>query len=191
MIADWRMQWNQGKFPFYYVQIAPWEYNPSTQSQALREAQLMSMFVPNTGMAVTLDIGDEKDIHPKNKQAVGDRLARWALVKTYGQKDIIYSGPQYKSMKIKDNEIHLTFDYVDGGLMFNKLNPDNFTIAGEDQKFVPAKAVIQWNQVIVSSDAVENPVAVRYGWSNWTEGTLFNRAELPASSFRTDDWPLE
>ncbi|MCI0500030.1 MAG: hypothetical protein L0Y36_10215 [Planctomycetales bacterium] len=192
MIADWRQQWNQGDFPFYYVQIAPYQYDNQTCSQAVREAQLMTLNAsPNVGMAVTMDIGEEKDVHPKNKQDVGDRLARWALAKTYGQKDIVYSGPVCKKMKIEDDKIRVMFDYIDGGLMAKDGTLSDFMIAGDDKNFVPARAVIDGDTVVVSSQAVPNPVAVRYGWSNWVSGTLFNKAGLPASSFRTDDWPLQ
>lgn len=191
MIADWRKQWDQGKFPFYYVQIAPYEYNDATCSQALREAQMMTLSVPNTGMAVTMDIGAEKDIHPKNKMAVGDRLALWALAKTYGQKGIVYSGPLYESMKVEGDTVRIKFDYVDGGLVVKDSQLRDFEIAGQDKNFVPAKAVIDGDTTVVSSNQVKNPLAVRYGWSNRVDGSLFNKAGLPASSFRTDDWPLE
>ncbi len=191
MITDWRKQWGQGDFPFYYVQIAPYQYNAFDRSQAIREAQLMSLWVPNTGMAVTMDIGTEKDIHPKNKVDVGERLARWALAKTYKQKNIIYSGPLYKSMKIEDSAIRIAFDYADGGLVAKDGKLSDFVIAGEDKNFVPAEAAIDGDTLVVSSKEVNNPVAVRYGWSNWVDGSLFNKAGLPASSFRTDDWPLQ
>jgi len=191
MITDWREKWGQGDFPFYYVQIAPYEYNAGTQSQAIREAQMMTLdAVPNVGMAVTMDIGMEKDIHPKNKWDVGDRLARWALAKNYGKKGIVYSGPIYKDMKVERNTIRLSFDYVNGGLIAKGGPLIDFMIAGEDRKFVPAKAVIEGDTVVVSCSEVKNPVAVRYAWSNWACPNLFNAAGLPASSFRTDDWPL-
>jgi len=192
MIEDWRNQWNQGDFPFYFVQIAPFEYSPKTHSQAIREAQMMTLdAVDNVGMAVTMDIGKEKDIHPRNKHDVGDRLARWALVKTYGQKDIVYSGPIYKSMTIEDGKIRIAFDYTDSGLVAKDGKLKDFVIAGEDKKFVTAKATIDGNSIVVSNDKVKNPVAARYDWSNWVVGSLFNEAGLPASSFRTDDWPLQ
>ena len=192
MIEDWRDKWDQGDFPFYYVQIAPYEYGPATASQALREAQMMTLdAVDNVGMAVTMDIGTMNDIHPKNKVDVGDRLARWALTKTYKQKDIVYSGPVYKNMKVEGDKIRVTFDYDDGGLVAKDGGLTDFEIAGDDQKFVPAEAVIDGHAVVVSSSDVKEPVAVRYGWSNWVQGSLFNEAGLPASSFRTDDWPLQ
>jgi len=205
MITDWRNKWGQGDFPFYYVQIAPYEYGPNRgPSQALREAQTMTLdAVDNVGMAVLMDIGEEKNIHPKNKHDVGDRLARWALAKTYGKKDIVYSGPIYKKMTVKDGKILLQFDYTDDGLVAKDGQLTDFMIAGEDKKFVPAKAEIRETSatvgrsvitdtcIVVWSDEVPEPVAVRYGWSNWVDGSLFNGAGLPASSFRTDDWPLE
>ena len=157
-------------------------------------------------MVVITDIGDLKDIHPKNKQDVGKRLALWALANTYGRKGIVYSGPIYKSMKIekhaivkkkpllepiKDLEqvIRLYFDYVDGGLIAKGGELTHFTIAAADRKFLPAKAVIDGDTIVVSSDKVKQPVAVRFAWSNTAVANLFNRAGLPASPFRTDDWP--
>lgn len=190
MIKDWRKQWKQGNFPFYFVQIAPYEYGPTTCSQAIREAQLMSLSTPNTGMAVIMDIGEEKDIHPKNKHDVGDRLARWALAKTYKKKNIVYSGPLYKDMKVERESIRIFFDYTDSGLVSKGGPLTDFFIAGEDRKFVPAKAIIEGDTVVVSSQDIKKPVAVRYAWSNWAAPNLFNEAGLPASSFRTDDWPL-
>lgn len=192
MISGWRSQWGQGDFPFYYVQIAPYQYGDKTCSQAIREAQLMALDkVPNVGMAVLMDIGQEKDIHPVNKLNVGKRLSLWALAKTYGFKDIVYSGPLYKGMKIENDRIRISFNYTDGGLTAKSGPLTDFMIAGEDQKFVPAAAVIDGSSVVVSSPDIKNPVAVRYAWSNWTTPNLFNTAGLPASSFRTDDWPLK
>lgn len=190
MIQNWRSRWGQGDFPFYYVQIAPWAYGDSAFSQALREAQMMTLSLPNTGMAVTLDIGEERDIHPRNKHDVGDRLARWALNKTYARKDVIFSGPLYKSMKIEGSKIRIFFDYTADGLMVKGSELSEFTIAGEDKKFVPANALIDGHSIIVSSHEVANPVAVRFCWSNCAVSNLYNSALLPASSFRTDDWPL-
>lgn len=192
MITDWRTQWGQGDFPFYYVQIAPYQYDANTCSQAVREAQMMTLdAVKNVGMAVTMDIGTENDIHPRNKHDVGDRLARWALAKTYKKKGIAWSGPVYKDMTVEGGRIRIAFDYADDGLIAAGGQLSDFMIAGENRQFVPAKAVIDGNTVVVSCETVTNPVAVRYGWSNWVKGTLFNKAGLPASSFRTDDWPLK
>ncbi|MGK9368656.1 sialate O-acetylesterase [Melioribacter sp. Ez-97] len=188
MIKNWREEWGLGDFPFYYVQIAPYNYGPNVESQKLREAQLMTLSVPNTGMAVTLDIGNPNNIHPANKKDVGERLARWALAKNYGKK-IEFSGPIYKSMKIEGNKIILTFDYTDGGLVIKEINGENnFLIAGKDKVFKKAKVEIKDDKLIVYSDSVEKPAAVRYCWDNISEGTLFNKAGLPASSFRTDNW---
>jgi sialate O-acetylesterase len=188
MIKNWREEWGLGDFAFYYVQIAPYNYGPNVESQKLREAQLMTLSVPNTGMAVTLDIGNPNNIHPANKKDVGERLARWALAKDYGKK-IEFSGPIYKSMKIEGNKIILTFDYTDGGLVIKEINGENnFLIAGKDKVFKKAKVEIKDDKLIVYSDSVENPAAVRYCWDNISEGTLFNKAGLPASSFRTDNW---
>ncbi|MFA5292979.1 MAG: sialate O-acetylesterase [Phycisphaerae bacterium] len=190
MIKNWRNRWQQGAFPFYYVQIAPCNYGDNAYSQALREAQMMTLSEPNTGMAVTMDIGEEKNIHPRNKYDVGDRLAKWALSKDYGRTDIVFSGPLYKKMKIEGNSIRLFFDYTHGGLIAEGNELTDFTIAGKDRNFLPAKAVIDGETVVVSSPRVEKPVAVRFAWSNYAQPNLFNTASLPASSFRTDNWPL-
>ena len=190
MIEDWRSRWGQGDFPFYYVQIAPWDYGDNTCSQALREAQTMALSLPNTGMAVTMDIGKENDIHPRNKHDVGGRLALWALNKTYGKSDVVFSGPLYKKMEIENSSIRLFFDYSQGGLVAKGGELTDFTIAGENRKFVPAKAVIDGETVVVSSPQIKKPVAVRLAWRNYAKPNLFNTALLPASSFRTDDWPL-
>ncbi len=188
MIKNWREEWGLGDFPFYYVQIAPYNYGPNVESQKLREAQLITLSVPNTGMAVTLDIGNPNNIHPADKKNVGERLARWALAKNYGKK-IDFSGPIYKSMKIDGNKIILSFDYADGGLVVKEINGENnFLIAGNDKVFKKARVEIQNDKLIVYSESIENPVAVRYCWDNISEGTLFNKAGLPASSFRTDNW---
>ncbi len=167
MIANWRTDWGQGDFPFGFVQIAPFFYggqDPALCAE-LREAQLLTLAAsPNTGMAVTMDIGDLKDIHPKNKQDVGKRLALWALAKVYGQK-LVYSGPIYKSMAIEGRKIRLQFDHVGGGLISSDGKPlVDFTIAGADQKFVPATAEIDGDSIVVHSDQIAEPVAVRYAW---------------------------
>jgi len=189
MIKNWRDDWGQGDFPFYYVQLAPFRYGDEPVGVELREAQLMTLSVPNTGMAVTMDIGNPRNIHPANKQDVGKRLALWAMAKTYGLKDIVYSGPLYKSMRLEGNRIRLFFDHIGGGLITTGRNLTDFVIAGKDRKFVHAKAVIDGDTIVVSSDMVTEPVAVRYAWKNEAQGSLFNAESLPASSFRTDDWP--
>jgi len=189
LIKDWRTDWKEGDFPFYYVQIAPYKYKEKTPVAAeLREAQLKSMSIKNVGMAVTIDIGDP-NVHPRNKQEVGRRLALWALAKTYGRK-VEYCGPIYKSMKTKGNKIALYFDYVDGGLVSRDGEGlKGFTIAGADRKFFAADAKIDGDSVVVWNRNVAEPIAVRYGWANYPECNLYNRGGLPASPFRTEDWP--
>ena len=192
MIRNWRADWGQGDFPFYYVQIAPFNSPKDKSGKAaaeLRQAQFMTLSLANTGMAVTMGIGDVNDIHPKNKLDVGRRLSLWALAKNYKQKNLVYSGPLYRTMKIKGNKIQLNFDHIGSGLMAKDGPLTHFEIAGSDQKFVHGQAVIDGNRIIVSSDTVKNPVAVRYGWANDAVPNLFNKEGLPASSFRTDDWP--
>lgn len=189
MISNWRQRWGIGDFPFYFVQIAPYRYDDKKNSAELREAQLLTMLhTPNTGMAVTMDVGEVESIHPGNKTAVARRLAYWALAKTYGMDGIEYSGPIFKTMAIKGNQAILEFDFAPNGLSSIGKPLDSFTIAGSDRKFYPAAAVIKGRNLIVSSDSVSLPVAVRYAWSNYAEGRLFNTAGLPASSFRTDIW---
>ena len=192
MIIDWRNQFKQGEFPFIITQLANFqarEAEPSDNAWAeLREAQsLASAEMNNVGIATIIDIGDAKDIHPKNKQDVGYRLAQSALDIAYGA-DVVPEGPTYKSMKVKGDNIILSFDYVGEGLMAKGGSLKGFAIAGADKKFVWADAVIKGKKVVVSSDAVENPVAVRYGWAINPECTLYNEADLPASPFRTDDF---
>ncbi len=192
MIEDWREAWGQGNFPFYFVQLANFmKVKPKPEDDAwaeLREAQTMALKLPNTGMAVAIDIGEAKDIHPKNKQEVGRRLALNALAKTYG-KDIPYSGPMYQSMKIEVNKVRLHFTNTDGGLTAKDSKQlKGFAIAGADKKFVWAKAKIDGNDVIVWNSKIKNPVAVRYAWAANPVCNLYNGAGLPASPFRTDDW---
>jgi sialate O-acetylesterase len=189
MITNWRQDWGREAFPFHFVQIAPFEYGGPPFAAELREAQMMTLALPNTGMAVTMDIGNPKDIHPRNKQDVGKRLALWAMAKDYGRDDIVYSGPLYKSMKIEGDKIRLSFDCAEGGLVARGGPLTHFIIAGDDQNFVEAAANIDGDTIVASSDQVDRPVAVRYGWTNAAEPNLFNAAGLPASSFRTDTWP--
>ncbi|MBC6490391.1 sialate O-acetylesterase [Flavihumibacter stibioxidans] len=192
MIHSWRKQWQQGEFPFYFVQIAPFE--PGTLNAAfLREAQLNTMLtVNNTGMVVTLDVGERKVIHPAQKEVVGNRLAYWALARDYGLKEVVYSGPVYKSMQTADNgKLLLSFDFAGMGLNSFGKPLTGFEIAGEDKVFHPAQAVIvndKSGMVRVWNDSIPNPVSVRYAFHNWAEASLFNTAGLPASSFRTDNW---
>lgn len=193
MINDWRANWGQGDFPFIFTQLANYmAVNPQpgeSEWAELREAQLMALTLPNTGMAVTIDIGDAIDIHPKNKQDVGKRLALNALNKVYGKTEIVPCGPIYKSMTVEENKIRLTFDYVGSGLTAKGDELLGFAIAGEDRKFVWADAVIDGETVVVSSPYVSAPVAVRYAWANNPICNFFNKEDLPATPFRTDDWP--
>lgn len=189
MIQSWRDLWKK-QFPFYFVQISPFNYRNPHVGALVREAQLKTYRqVPNTGMVVVTDItGDTNNIHPKNKQDVGKRLAAWALAKTYFKEDINYSGPLYRSMEIKGNKIIIHFDFAKEGLMKKGDELTYFTIAGDDQKFVPAIAKITDSTVVVHSPKVKRPVAVRMGFTNTAIPNLFNKAGLPASPFRTDDW---
>ncbi len=189
MIRDWRKAFQSGPFSFYFVQIAPFQYgNDQGQAARLRDSQRTTLTLENTGMAVTMDIGNPTDIHPRNKRDVGDRLARWALAKDYGQTDITYSGPLYKSADVSDASMTIHFDHTDGGLIARGGPLTHFTIAGKDRKFVPANAQIVGDTIVVSSPEVAEPVAVRFGWGAADEPNLFNAGGLPASSFRTDDW---
>jgi sialate O-acetylesterase len=190
MINDWRAKWGQGDFPFYFVQIAPYNYGAPEESASaeLREAQFMALGTKNTGMAITSDIGNVDDIHPTNKLDVGKRLALWALAKDYGHADLVYSGPLYKSMEIEGDKIRIHFDHVGSGLVAKNGTLTDFLIAGEDQKFIAAKAIIDGETILVSSEGLSAPAAVRFGWANSTEPNLFNSEGLPATTFRTDDW---
>lgn len=192
MIADWRQRWGEGNFPFLYVQLAAFmgrKDQPSESSWAeLRESQLKCLSVPNTAMIVTTDIGEATDIHPSNKMDVGKRLALAARKLAYGDKKVTCSGPIYQSMKTEGNKITLTFTDVDGGLVARGGKLKYFAIAGQDKKFVWANAKIKGDKIIVWSDSVPNPVAVRYAWAdNPDTANLYNKAGLPASPFRTDN----
>ena len=192
MITDWRTRFGQGDFPFLFVQLAPFRYggNPTLLAE-LWEAQLKTLALPNTGMSGTTDIGNINDIHPKNKQDVGKRLALWALAKTYGKADLVYSGPLYDAMSVDGNKVKIKFQHVGGGLVARDGKPlTHFTVAGEDQQFVDATATIEGDTVVVTSDKVAKPVAVRFGWNQLAEPNLANKEGLPASPFRTDDFKL-
>jgi len=192
MVHGWRTAWGVGNFPFYYVQIAPFTYERAVTGALLREAQLRSLVIPNSGMAVTLDIVDDvTDIHPKNKQDVGKRLAALALSNTYEFDKIISNGPVYKTYEKSGRSIRLLFDDSMAGLELRAgKNETGFRIAGADRQFVPAKVSIDGNSLLLKSDMVKEPEAVRYAFSNTSAATLFNSSGLPASSFRTDDWPI-
>jgi len=188
MIEDWRRTFGRPGFPFYFVQIAPYEYRGDRGEAAeLREAQALALALPGTGMAVTMDIGDPADIHPKNKQEVGRRLALCALRRTYGR-DVEDCGPTYRSMSVEGGAVRLAFDHAEGLDVIGPA-PTHFTIAGADRRFVPADAAIDGLTIVVRSAEVPEPVAVRFAWGPADEPNLFNGAGLPAPSFRTDDWP--
>ncbi len=193
MITNWRHDWGEGDFPFYFVQLANFhaaQPQPGESTWAeLREAQSMTLSLPHTGQAVIIDIGDAGNIHPRNKQDVGKRLALWALAKDYG-KPVVYSGPVYKSMKPGAGKIVLAFDHVGGGLVAKDGPPlKGFAVAGADRHFVWADAKIVGDTVVVCSPKVAQPVAVRYAWADNPVCNLYNAEGLPASPFRTDDWP--
>lgn len=193
LIRDWRKQWNSD-FPFYWVQLANYlakDKDPVQSAWAeLRDAQNQTLALPNTGQAVIADIGEGDNIHPRNKQDVGRRLALAALNKTYGKSDLIYSGPTFHSMEIRGSKVVISYDNVGGGLTTsNKYGyVEGFAIAGKDQQFVWAKAYIDGDKVVVYSDKVTEPVAVRYAWANNPDINLFNKEQLPAAPFRTDSW---
>jgi len=192
MIADWRGRWKQNDVPFIYVQLPNFgevQYLPSESPWAvLREAQLKTLSVPNTGIAVAIDLGEWNDIHPMNKKDVGIRLALAAEHVAYSEKNIVYSGPIYQSSKTVDNKIIISFNNIGSGLITNDGEELNqFAIAGADKKFVWAKAKIDRDKVIVWSDKIANPMYVRYAWADNPDGAnLYNKEGLPASPIRTD-----
>jgi sialate O-acetylesterase len=193
LIKDWRRVWRQGDFPFLFVQLANFRKVMDKPKQSnwaeLREAQLMTLALPKTAMAVAIDIGEADDIHPANKQEVGRRLALGAMEVAY-DKDLVHSGPLYDSMVVEGEKIRLRFKHTGSGLVANGGEPlKGFAIAGEDKKFVWADARIEGDEVEVSSRDVRNPVAVRYAWADNPVCNLYNKEGLPASPFRTDDWP--
>lgn len=195
MINDWRNHWKQGNFPFYFVQLATWNASNGNSQKGsgwaeLREAQTMTLSLPNTGMAVTTDIGDPVDIHPRNKEDVGKRLAALALNRTYG-KTQVDSGPMFESMEVKGDKVIVKFKNTGGGLSIHDRYGylKGFELAGADQKFYYAKADVQGNTVSVYSKDVPNPVAVRFGWADDdSECNLFNIEGFPAVPFRSDSW---
>ena len=192
LIESWRKAWGQGEFPFYYVQLAPFggHYGPMDLPK-LWEAQTRALTIPKTGMAVTTDIATVDNIHPPNKFDVGNRLALWALHHDYARKELTYSGPIYKSMKVAGDKIVVTFDHVAGGLRSLDGEPlSDFMLAGEDQEFYNARAEISGKTVVVSSPEVTQPVHVRFGWNKTATPNLGNAASLPASPFRSDDWDV-
>ena len=209
LVNGWRKVFQNKDLAFYWVQLANFQ-NPGTNPAGgdgwakIREAQTKALDIPHTGMAVAIDLADAhnpRDIHPRNKQDVGGRLAQWALHQTYDKKNLVPTGPLYTSHKVKGNMIHLSFDHVGKGLMVGKktkLEPtaevkggklEHFSIAGEDKKWVWADAAIEGDTVVVSSKEVKKPVAVRYGFTmNPANANLYNKDGIPALPFRTDDW---
>ncbi len=194
MVRNWRRDWHEGNFPFLQVQLAPFtaitnQPGDSTWAE-LREAQVYATrILPKVGAAVITDVGEEQDIHPKHKEPVGVRLALAARSIAYNQK-LVSSGPSYKSMKVKGDKAILSFDNAGSGLMAKGGYLNGFSIAGEDKKFFWAKAEIEGDKVIVHSDGVQKPVAVRYGWADFPVVNFWNKEGLPASPFRTDEFPM-
>ena len=193
LIKNWRTKFRQGNFPFLFVQLANYQetYKEPTESSwaALREAQLQTLKLPKTAMAVTIDIGEWNDIHPLNKKDVAKRLALAAKKMAYKEKNVVFSGPTLKSKKSKGNKIILEFENVGSGLVAIGGELKEFAIAGADKKFVWAKAIIKKNKIIVFNESIKDPVAVRYAWAdNPDKANLYNKENLPASPFRTDNW---
>lgn len=204
LIQAWRSVWNQGDFPFHFVQLP--NYDPLTRRDndrtylhpdawaSLREAQAMALTLPNTGMAVTIDIGESDGLHPRNKPEVGRRLARVALAKTYGR-NLVYAGPRLQSVYFIDGKAYLSFGHIGSGLLAGTdprqrdLELRGFVLAGADRVFHPASARIIEDHIVVSCEQVPEPVAVRYAWHNDPDCNLYNREGLPAAPFRSDDWP--
>jgi len=192
MIRNWRYDWAEGDFPFLEVQLAPFvpQFSPPGTWPELREAQVhATKTLPKVGIAVITDVGEKDDIHPKKKEPVGARLALAARAIAYNQ-HIVYSGPLYKSMKVQGDKAIVRFDYVGSGLAAQDGELKGFTIAGGDRKFVPAQAEIVGDKVVVRSSEVSKPVAVRYGWADYPVVNLWNKEGLPASPFRTDNFPM-
>ncbi len=193
LIEGWRQVWGEGDFPFYFVQIAPYTYGSKPEVIGeFWEAQTAAQSVKNSGMAVINDIGNLKDIHPANKQEVGRRLALWALAKTYGEKNLVYSGPAFKEMNVEDNKLRLTFDHVDGGLKSRDGKPLTWfeVIDANDGGFVKADATIDGSSIVLSAPSVNHPVAMRFAWSMLAEPNLMNAEGLPAGAFRAGKIPM-
>lgn len=194
MIGDWRRLFGQGDFPFYIVSLANFGQRSTLPVEdgwaELREAQaLTAKNLANSGLATTVDVGDAGDIHPRDKKSVGERLALVALAKEYGREGVVYSGPEYRAMRVVGSRVRLSFNHLGGGLVAREGGLKGFAIAGADRNWVWAEARIEGDEVEVWAEGVGSPVAVRYGWAMNPEATLFNRAGLPAHPFRTDDWP--
>jgi sialate O-acetylesterase len=191
LIHNWRDAWGRGDFPFYYVQIAPFNYGETYDAAAfLRDAQFRCLSEKYTGMVVTNDIGSVTDIHPKNKQEVGRRLALWALTNTYNVTDMEFSGPLYLKMRNEGNAIRIYFTHSGTGLVAREPKITGFTVCGADHRFFPADALIADSTILVSSAQVDHPVNVRYAFTDTAMASLYNKAGLPASPFRTDTLPV-
>ncbi|MEL6256196.1 MAG: sialate O-acetylesterase, partial [Bacteroidota bacterium] len=188
MVQSWRRKWGY-RFSFYYVQIAPFKYGTPLSGTGIREAQIISRRIARSGMVSTMDLGNPADIHPRNKKPVGERLAHMALVKDYEKTGFPISGPVFKEAKTVSNKLELTFHFAANGLKLDQ-EETNFILAGEDRVFYPAKAETNEGKLILSSPNVPVPVACRYAWKDEAEASLFNQEGLPASSFRTDKWPV-
>ena len=190
LINGWRALWQQGDFPFLFVQLAPFNYGAPRAEQlpGIWEAQTATLSVPNTGMAVTTDVTTIRDIHPPDKQTVAHRLALWALAKTYNKAVASYASPLFDTLKVEGSKAQVSFKNAAGLKSLDGKPLTWFTVAGADKKFVEAKAEIVGNNVVVSADGVAKPVAVRFGWNQIAEPNLANAAGLPASPFRTDKW---
>jgi len=193
LAENWRSVWGVGDFPFYYVQIAPYDYGPGGLNSAfLREAQLKaSTAIQNIGMASIMDVGEKDCIHPADKKAGSDRLAYLALANTYGKSGFASSGPVLKEMTVSGSLVKLTFDNAKNGLTSFGKELSCFEVAGNNKRFFPAKAFIIGNGITLFCPSVAEPVAIRYAFKDFITGDLFNTEGLPASSFRTDDWPME
>ena len=190
LVDGWRTAWGNDQLPFYYVQIAPWEGRyEGDELCKLWEAQAAALKIPRTGMVVTTDLVDDiKDIHPKNKLDVGQRLARWALAKTYGKTDVVYSGPLFKSATADGGRLRLSFAHAAGLAARDGKPLSEFEVAGADGRFVPATATLDGETVVVSAAGVAEPKVARFGWRSTANPNLVNAAGLPASPFQTDNW---
>ena len=197
MVEEWRTLWGCGEFPFYYAQIAPFDYTvfrtneivEKHNSAYLRDAQRKAMeVIPNSGMAVLLDTGEKECIHPKNKEAAGTRLALWALADTYGMSGFSWKSPSFKEMSVEGAVVTVSFNDAEEGITSYGKEVTQFEVAGEDKRFYPAQVQMRTKSLLLSSPRVKKPVAVRYAFKDYVEAQLFNNAGLPLSSFRTDNW---
>jgi sialate O-acetylesterase len=190
IISSWRTLWEQPDMPFFLVQLPEFEAPEEGTWPVLRESMLQTwQTTPHTGMAVTIGLGNPRQIHPRRKKPVGQRLAWIALAQVYGR-DVVWSGPVYRTMHTVAHKACLNFDHLESPLAPGDEPLSGFEIAGPDRKFVPAQARVDGDQVVVWSDGVATPIAVRYAWANHAQPSLFNQAGLPASPFRTDAWPV-